>query len=266
MNSQSILSIFVLLIWGYSKGSSAFFRILGGDRVKIEDYPYVVSLQLFRPGLSKHLCGGTLITSRFVISAAHCFRPGLNYVIRAGSADLYGRDGCMVPVSMFRFHPNYTFMNQDYDIAVAMLRKPVKLSDKIQPVKLPSLSKMVPLELGTVLGWGGTISGEQISKSLKAVEIPIIDDKACVRSYPKGLVTERMFCAVDKMGRKDSCQGDSGGPLEINGTIYGIVSWGFGCGNPENPGVYTKVPYFVDFINNSIKEMSFRYYWNHKRK
>ncbi|XP_044762636.1 trypsin-2-like [Coccinella septempunctata] len=247
---------------GHASGLVPSFRILGGSTVKIEDYPYMVSVQLVLRGQMKHVCGGTLISPTSVLTAAHCFPVPGYYVVKAGAASLKSPEGCLVPITKVIMHPKYRPLSQDYDIAVAKLRKPVKLSNKINIAKLPPLSKDIPLVEGTVLGWGETRSGyDGNTDALRAVDIPIIDDKECVRSYPKGLVTDRMFCAKVDDGSKDSCKGDSGGPFIINGTIYGIVSWGFDCGSPENPGVYTRVPYFFDFVNNTLTEKISRFSW-----
>ncbi|XP_045466866.1 trypsin-2-like [Harmonia axyridis] len=251
--------ISIAFITGDADGAVPIFRILGGNKVDIRNYPYVVSVQMLFRGQRMHICGGTLIAPNTILTAAHCFRSTGNFVVKAGSNSLKDSRGCVVPINKVIYHPQYKALSQDYDIAIAQLRKPVKLSKMIQPVKLPSFSKEIPLTKGTVLGWGATGYGASTSDDLRAVEIPIIDDKDCVQSYPKGLVTERMFCAKDDEGTKDSCQGDSGGPLIINGTIYGIVSWGFDCGNPDNPGVYSRVPYFADFINKTLNQKISRY-------
>lgn len=74
------------------------------------------------------------------------------------------------------------------------------------------------------------------------VSIPIVDHKKCQNAYRyMRPVTDRMICAGYDNGGKDSCQGDSGGPLTANGTLYGIVSWGYECAIPNYPGVYTNV-------------------------
>lgn len=86
--------------------------------------------------------------------------------------------------------------------------------------------------------------------------MPIVDREDCELAYKNvNPVTSRMICAGDfGVGGKDSCQGDSGGPLSANGTLYGIVSWGMGCGQPEYPGVYTNVAALRSWILETIKE------------
>lgn len=174
--------------------------------MEIQKYPYVVSLQSYKFGQRQHLCGATLISPSHILTAAHCFRTGNNFVIKAGSTNLNSRDGCIVSISKVTMHPKYQPLSQDYDIAVANLRKPVKLSNTIQIVKLPPFSMSIPKKTGTVVGWGATGPNRNISETLKAADLPVLNDRECVKSYPKGLVTERMFCARDEEGSKDSCQ------------------------------------------------------------
>jgi trypsin len=73
------------------------------------------------------------------------------------------------------------------------------------------------------------------------VSLPIVDRETCQRHMGR-VVTDRMICAgyLNK-GGKDSCQGDSGGPLTVDDILYGIVSWGYECADPNYPGVYTNV-------------------------
>lgn len=95
--------------------------------------------------------------------------------------------------------------------------------------------------------------GGMTSPKLMRVSVPIVSRTKCEEAY-KGLstITSRMICAGYTEGGKDSCQGDSGGPLTANGTLYGIVSWGYGCAKPEYPGVYTNVAN----LRSWIKEIS----------
>lgn len=66
----------------------------------------------------------------------------------------------------------------------------------------------------------------------------VIDRATCNGNYGSNSITDRMICAADP--GKDSCQGDSGGPLINKSTkeLVGVVSWGYGCADPNYPGVY----------------------------
>lgn len=80
------------------------------------------------------------------------------------------------------------------------------------------------------------------------VEVPVISQNECSSVYTTRL-TDRMFCAgLLEDGGKDACQGDSGGPVVINGTLYGLVSWGDGCARAKAPGVYTNLPVLREWI------------------
>lgn len=94
--------------------------------------------------------------------------------------------------------------------------------------------------------------GGSSTDDLMAVSVPIVDRLTCSEAYKSVKpITNRMICAGQlNDGGKDSCQGDSGGPLSANDTLYGIVSWGYGCARPKFPGVYSNVAYLRPWITN----------------
>ncbi|KAF6288307.1 kallikrein related peptidase 13 [Rhinolophus ferrumequinum] len=90
-------------------------------------------------------------------------------------------------------------------------------------------------------------------QTLQCANIQLRSDEECRQDYP-GKITPNMLCAGTKEGGKDSCEGDSGGPLICKGKLYGIVSWGdFPCGQPNRPGVYTRVSQYVSWIQETIQ-------------
>ncbi|KAF6077930.1 kallikrein related peptidase 13 [Phyllostomus discolor] len=91
-------------------------------------------------------------------------------------------------------------------------------------------------------------------QTLQCANIQLRSDEECRQVYP-GRITPNMLCAGTQEGGKDSCEGDSGGPLVCNGTLYGIISWGdFPCGQPNRPGVYTRVSQYISWIQNTIRK------------
>lgn len=103
------------------------------------------------------------------------------------------------------------------------------------------------------------LSGRAYSRTLQQAAIPLIPKRICEERYHTKF-TGRMLCAGSLHAQKqvDSCQGDSGGPLmcERPGNIwvvYGVTSWGYGCGVKDSPGVYTKVSFFIPWIRSITK-------------
>lgn len=102
-------------------------------------------------------------------------------------------------------------------------------------------------------------SGRAYSRTLQQAAIPLLPKRVCEERY-KRRFTGRMLCAgnVQEHTRVDSCQGDSGGPLMCerpgeSWVVYGVTSWGYGCGVKDSPGVYTKVSSFVPWIKSVTK-------------
>jgi len=141
------------------------------------------------------------------------------------------------------------------------LTRPIKFSQTIQPVCLPVQNETIPVGAnGNVAGWGALDRGAEGPKALNQVVVPVLPNEYCQQVIEKFFVPSAMFCAGFEQGQKDSCQGDSGGPYFIEGprgyTLHGVVSWGLGCAKANSPGVYTRVPIFVDWIQSEIKNLS----------
>ncbi|CAL8117614.1 unnamed protein product [Orchesella dallaii] len=239
-------------------------RIVNGTVVRINDYPWTVALirkrWIGRP--KGAYCGGTLINSRYVVTASHCVdgmvASGIEVWVHEedfstqteteGGTQKFG-------VERIIMHPYYSRKTIDNDIALIKLSDPVELDGVIVPACLPANNDYsFDGVLATAAGWGATEEGGPVSKQLLKVDVPVISNDDCnTKTQYNGKITENMLCAgYVEEGGKDSCQGDSGGPLVIpNGgrtTLVGVVSWGYGCARPGAPGVYTRVGRYPEWI------------------
>ncbi|XP_076057671.1 trypsin-1-like [Oratosquilla oratoria] len=160
-----------------------------------------------------------------------------------------------VAVSRIIRHEDFDGWNVANDIALLRLQSLIAMNDFAQPIDLPR-----PFQGSSgdceVSGWGSTAEGGSSSRTLMKVTLPIVPDTQCRADYGQEMIADSMICAGFSEGGKDACQGDSGGPLVCvrSGTgkyLAGIVSWGYGCGLPNFPGVYTEVSYFVDWIQKN---------------
>ncbi|XP_028163849.1 trypsin-7-like [Ostrinia furnacalis] len=218
-------------------------KIVGGYNDTIQNVPYIVYL-LVLMGTDYYQCGGSIISSRYILTAAHCLTGVSRVYVRAGSDDSES-GGKMSSTSVYRQHPQYNPATSDYDVAVVRLTRPLTLDGTtMKAVTLPEAGQEVPA--GTELfvsGWGDTTENGQTSRYLMSVKIPTVSTADCRQAYGQNAITERMICAGVPEGGKDSCQGDSGGPAvnDATGLQVGVVSFGTGCARPGIPGVYTNV-------------------------
>ncbi|GAB0097755.1 Trypsin-1 [Sergentomyia squamirostris] len=224
-------------------------RIVGGYEVEIEDAPYQISLQYY----NRHICGGTIINERFIMTAAHCTSgsSASSFGVRTGSS-YHAKDGTVVRVKQVTVHPEYDPRTIDYDFSILELEEELTFNDACQPLKLPEQNQEV--EEGSQLlvsGWGNTQNSQESTSKLRAAVVPKVTADVCSEAYRAfGGITDRMMCAgFVKEGGKDACQGDSGGPLVFEDLLVGVVSWGYGCAVPNYPGVYSRVASVRDWIH-----------------
>ncbi|XP_063705120.1 trypsin-4-like [Culicoides brevitarsis] len=216
-------------------------RIVGGFQTAIQTFPYQVSLM--RSGT--HICGGSIISSKWVLTAAHCTNGyTANYfAVRVGSSNkMIG--GAIVGIKTIIQHENFNRFTIDFDYALLELEHTLPRTKKIQSIALPKQGANLPDNVKLLVsGWGDTRSNTESKVILRAATVLHINHDICNGAYAEfGGITDQMICAgYLAQGGRDSCQGDSGGPLAGNGTLYGVVSWGYDCASPGYPGVYAKV-------------------------
>merc|ERR1712045_423016 len=230
----------------------SFDRIVGGQAAS-SPIPWQVSLRQCNSG-GCHYCGGTVLDSKTILTAAHC-QDSTSHYIMVGAVNR--NDGQNVAVANV-INSNWNQQTMDNNIAILKLSTPLTLGGDVQAICLPS-DNFAPA-VGTpcwVSGWGTLQSGaNSLPQQLQWVSVPVVSQASCNNAYSNG-ITANMICAGLSTGGKDSCQGDSGGPFVCmengNPVITGVVSFGIGCALADYPGVYARVTQYLPWIQANME-------------
>ncbi|XP_051175227.1 trypsin-1-like [Leptopilina boulardi] len=245
-------------------------RVVGGQDAIPREFPWLVSIT--RKG--GHWCGGTILNSKFILTAAHCFCSGYDKInfnqfkLTLGEYNLKEKESPVAKVetiSKITMHPEFKCRFYINDVALVETTNSISWSESVQPACLPHETGKSGFdafngEEAVTAGWGWL--GEDKSKDKRAdvlqkVDVRVLENSVCNEWYAsqekKIRVVSGQMCAGYEDGGRDSCSADSGGPLMVGShpartMVVGVVSSGIGCARPRLPGIYTRVSEYIPWI------------------
>ncbi|WNG48378.1 DUF1986 domain-containing protein [Archangium minus] len=245
-------------------------EIVGGSDTSISTHPWQISLQ-FTSG--SHLCGGSILNERWILTAQHCVDQSGAFSVRspssvrlaAGGTNLstISSEGQVLAIDDIVPFPGYVTVSQGKDVALLHLSKPLKFNGSVAPIALATAEdEAAGLTaagiISTVTGWGDLVAGGSPPDTLQAVDVPLVSNEEASAAYGITISEDQLAAGVMGVGGKDSCQGDSGGPLIVSKgndkILAGVVSWGEGCAEPEFPGLYARVSSFQPWISSFLNK------------
>ncbi|XP_064347309.1 transmembrane protease serine 12 [Camelus dromedarius] len=245
-------------------------RIIGGTEAQTGAWPWMVSLQIQSGRYLTHVCAGSLVKKRWVLTAAHCIkdtREPVMWRVVVGTNKVDGTQPTTkkMKVKAIIIHPEFDVDSYVNDIALFHLKKAVRYNDYIQPICLPFgvFQKLNRKTKCFITGWGRTKEEGNITKKLQEAEVHYISRNFCnsEKSYG-GIIPNTSFCAGDEDGVFDTCRGDSGGPLMCylpehkRYFVMGITSYGYGCGRKNFPGVYSGPVFYQKWLTDHFYQAS----------
>ncbi|ENN79279.1 hypothetical protein YQE_04256, partial [Dendroctonus ponderosae] len=265
----SLLTSAVLATANYSNYNAAYLdtplkvsdglQIIGGFNALRNQFPYQVSVQRLWILTYSHVCGGSIISSNWVLTASHCTTSG-TYRVVAGivlqtDENVFGQQ--TLAVSEIINHPLYpeTDAVAPNDISLLRLSRSLIYVENVQPIPIPHRGYVAEGD-AVLTGWGLTRpSALTIPNHLQFAYLPIVPGEECDNILNDLLGDRNPFdvelnvCSGIRNGGESACSGDSGGPLVNNGLLVGVVSWVLvPCGGHNAPTVYGKTSAFTDWI------------------
>lgn len=251
------------------------FQMVGNHQNESQyaEFPWMVRIlqeQTF-PGTSKPIqsfrCGGTLINSKVVVTAAHCLTEKKKIIIRVGEWDTRNEKELWPTqdreAESIIIHHNFFAPASFNDIALIVLTTPVNIAENVDVACLPSQGTIFDYANCFSTGWGKTSSNQhsRFANILKKINLPIVPSNSCQDTLRTTILgsffnLDKSFICAGGKASENTCIGDGGGPLvcpvlgkKDTYQLAGIVSWGLACEDPV-PGVYTNVAIFREWIDN----------------
>ena len=247
--------------------SAAPLTIINGADVPAGEQSWVVGIlqAAIDDDYTAQFCGGTLIASQWVLTAAHCtlneaeqaFQPADLHVL-VGQRMLRSTEGTRLAVDKIVRHP--AFDTTTYQNDIALLHLATATNSTVVPLATTTTDSTLPqVQQAMVVGWGVTQDGVG-ADVLQRAQVPLVNTATCREFYAEyGIVlAANTLCAGYEQGGIDACTGDSGGPLltwdnrQRSWMQIGIISWGSGCAEAGVYGVYTEVAGFSTWIATNV--------------
>jgi trypsin len=241
-------------------------KIVGGTVTQITSVPWQVALltNYGATDFQAQFCGGSIISERWILTAAHCLENRGNVLQPNAIKILSGQTKLNqfivspgLSVSRIILHPEYDFRTYRNDIALIELSSPIPFNANQKPIGLPEGPMPSAGTIAKVSGWGSIRYLSNVyPTNLLSAEVSLVRNQECLQRYGN-FIAQVMFCAAHPNFHQDTCQGDSGGPLavfdsQLGWRILGVTSFGNGCADRPFPGVYSRVLSFKDWIQGYL--------------
>ncbi|KAH9644589.1 hypothetical protein HF086_009164 [Spodoptera exigua] len=255
VNARNVMIMDTLFI--FSAIPSNPQRIVGGSATTIDQYPTIAGL-LFSWDWSQywHACGGIILNSRSILTAAHCVAgdPIGRWRIRVGST-WANTGGDVYFVIEIVVHDSYNPRTMDSDISIVRSLFAISFNDNVRAAPIAGSNYIVADNQAVwATGWGDLSHGTHAgSEQLQHVQLVIINQTICRNNYASRgyTITDNMMCSGWPSGGRDQCQGDSGGPLYHSGVVVGVCSFGIGCAQADFPRVNVRVSRYTSWITSN---------------
>uniref|UniRef100_A0A194APL8 Peptidase S1 domain-containing protein n=1 Tax=Pinctada fucata TaxID=50426 RepID=A0A194APL8_PINFU len=225
-------------------------RIVGGSSADFNDHPHQASLQ--RSG--SHICGASLVSAKWLITAAHCVDTGTSsppnpadFTIKLGT-NQHASGGTIYTVKKIIMHDGYNDGSGTYANDIAL----IELNNFVQGVSSIAMASSSDGDFAgqtcVITGWGKTSGAwwAGLSPSLQEVEMTVISNNNCGNQWSSQTILGSHVCIFQS--DKSACNGDSGGPLVCNNKLVGATSWGSSTCSGTLPSVYTRISSFRSWI------------------
>ncbi len=258
--------------------SSRRARIVGGEATKIGEFAHMAAIGYGDFSEIRFDSGGSLISEKFVLTAAHCLRKrNPPTLVRLGDQNLKSEDDGAEPqefrVKRYMRHESYSAKANYDDIGLIELDGEARFTKFVRPACLWQ-EMQIPSETATATGWGMLEYLGSRSDELQRVSLTLMQNRDCQPYFAfiiensdrlkRGIVDGQLCAAAVEQGRlvfgKGTCQGDGGAPLQITlednpcvHYVVGLTSFpGAGCGIENSPGIYTRVSEYIDWIESKV--------------
>ena len=267
----TLVAVIVLIVTSVpAQAAGQHARVVGGSPVAIAEMPWIVYLEANVSKSNAWGCGGTIVGTRYILTAAHCVVdngvtiPAETLTGVAGRVALSGEDGTPFTAVRITVNPQYALRSQNqggpYDSAV--IETATDLPGPALALATTADARYYAAGVtARIAGWGLTTASGGTTDVLMQATLPIVADQECADLDDVTLAeATKMVCAGLPAGGVDTCQGDSGGPMTVvaggetpdptddRTLLAGIVSWGYECGAPNRPGLYTRVATLTDWV------------------